>query len=129
MAARGRLFALAAAPAAIAGLLVAGSAGAAAAAAAKPTVSVLSWHRSGGHDFLALRLCGAPGTQRIKVVETRAGGSRRLSFTTTVAGTACVARNLYWSSGSSTPRRTTIAVQVRSGSGSWSPVVKRSLVV
>jgi hypothetical protein len=129
MAARGRLIALAAAPAAIAGLLVAGSAGAAA-AAAKPTVSVLSWHRSGGHDFLALRLCGAPpGTQLIKVVESGADGSRRLSFTTTVTGKACVARNLYWSSGSAAAHKTTIAVQVRSGGGSWSRIVKRSQVV
>src|SRR5271154_3746132 len=88
-------------------------AGSGAARAGEPTVTVVSWHRSGGREYLALRLCVAPaGTDRIRITESTRAGSRRLDFATTTEANACVARNLYWRPSAAAGTRTTIAIQV-----------------
>ena len=110
-------------------LALGAAAGSAGAAGGTPSVSLLSWHRSGQTEYLSLRLCGRSGPQKIQVTESSTAGSRRLTFATSTTSTGCSARSVYWQAGKPATGRTTIAVQIRDRDGAVSRVVKRSQVV
>ena len=62
-------------------------AGSGAARAGEPTVTVVSWHRSGGREYLALRLCVAPaGTDPAIIAAVNHSIAKAISGNTVAEG-------------------------------------------